>query len=83
MSATISSVYPIAPVPCNQVETLDLEGMKRLLDCVVDQGVDGICVLANYSDCVRHPFEPLSDRTRSGLRELARAVDPFARRWGK
>src|SRR4029079_17416460 len=29
---------------------LDLPGMRRVLDCMIDQGVDGICVLANYSE---------------------------------
>lgn len=51
MSATIfKGVFPIAPVPFNEDETLDLESMKRVLDCMIDQGVDGICVLANYSE---------------------------------
>ncbi|MFK7858129.1 MAG: dihydrodipicolinate synthase family protein [Granulosicoccus sp.] len=45
-----AGVYPIAPVPFNEDETLDLDGMKRVLDCMIDQGVDGICVLANYSE---------------------------------
>ncbi|MFK8081081.1 MAG: dihydrodipicolinate synthase family protein [Granulosicoccus sp.] len=45
-----SGVYPIAPVPFNEDESLDLDGMRRVLDCMIDQGVDGICVLANYSE---------------------------------
>jgi len=47
---TYKGVFPIAPVPFHDDEALDLEGMKRVLDCMVDQGVDGICVLANYSE---------------------------------
>ncbi|MFK7995262.1 MAG: dihydrodipicolinate synthase family protein [Granulosicoccus sp.] len=47
---TYSGVYPIAPVPFNDDESLDLDGMKRVLDCMIDQGVDGICILANYSE---------------------------------
>lgn len=43
-------VYPIAPVPFHDDESLDLDGMKRVLDCMIDQQVDGICVLANYSE---------------------------------
>jgi 2-keto-3-deoxy-L-arabinonate dehydratase len=27
---------------------LDLPGMRRVLDCMIDQRVDGICILANY-----------------------------------
>jgi len=45
-----SGVYPIAPVAFNDDETIDIEGSKRALDCMIDQGVDGICVLANYSE---------------------------------
>ncbi len=50
MSSPYTGVYPIAPVPFNDDESLDLDGMKRVLDCMIDQGVDGICILANYSE---------------------------------
>lgn len=51
MSKSIySGVFPIAPVAFNEDETLDVDGTKRALDCMIDQGVDGICVLANYSE---------------------------------
>lgn len=43
-------VYPIAPTPFHANGDLDLDGQKRVLDCMVDQGVDGICLLANYSE---------------------------------
>ena len=43
-------VYPIAPTPFNDDETIDLDGQKRVLDCMIDQNVDGICILANYSE---------------------------------
>ena len=45
-----SGVYPIAPTPFHEDETIDLEGQKRVLDCMIDQNVDGICILANYSE---------------------------------
>jgi 2-keto-3-deoxy-L-arabinonate dehydratase len=35
------------------------------------------------SDAVRHPLEALHPATRSGLLELARAVNPLALRWGR
>src|SRR6201989_1210436 len=41
---------PIAPTPFTPTGELDLEGQRRVLDCMVDQGVDGICILANYSE---------------------------------
>ncbi len=49
-STTYSGIYPIAPTPFKPSGDLDLDGQRRVLDCMIDQGVDGICVLANYSE---------------------------------
>ena len=46
----LRGVFPIAPTPFTPTGELDLEGQRRVLDCMVDQGVDGICILANYSE---------------------------------
>ncbi len=46
----LRGVVPIAPTPFTPTGELDLEGQRRVLDCMVDQGVDGICILANYSE---------------------------------
>ena len=48
--APFAGVFPIAPTPFAESGELDLEGMRRVLDCMVDQGVDGVCILANYSE---------------------------------
>lgn len=45
-----AGIFPIAPTPFTDNGDLDLEGQKRVLDCMIDQGVDGICILANYSE---------------------------------
>ncbi len=45
-----TGIYPIAPTPFTAAGDLDLDGQRRVLDCMIDQGVDGICVLANYSE---------------------------------
>ncbi|MEC9196909.1 MAG: dihydrodipicolinate synthase family protein [Pseudomonadota bacterium] len=50
MTKPYSGIWPVAPTPFNPDGTLDLEGMKRVLDCMIDQGVDGICILANFSE---------------------------------
>ena len=42
--------WPVAPTPFKPNGEIDKEGMKRVLDCMVDQEVDGICILANYSE---------------------------------
>lgn len=46
----LTGVVPIAPTPFTANGDLDLDGMRRVLECMIDQGVDGICILANYSE---------------------------------
>lgn len=60
-----TGVYPIAPTPFTEAGDLDLDGMRRVIDCMIDQGVDGICILANYSEQFL-----LSDEERNTLLEL-------------
>ena len=60
-----SGVFPIAPTPFTEDGALDLEGQRRVLDCMIDQGVDGICILANYSEQFL-----LSDAERDALLDL-------------
>jgi 2-keto-3-deoxy-L-arabinonate dehydratase len=48
--APLRGVIPIAPTPFAENGDLDLAGQRRVLDCMIDQGVDGICILANYSE---------------------------------
>ncbi|WP_299625132.1 dihydrodipicolinate synthase family protein [Pelagibius sp.] len=45
-----SGIWPVAPTPFNDDGTLDLDGMRRVLDCMIDQGSDGLCILANFSE---------------------------------
>lgn len=60
-----TGVLPIAPTPFAANGDLDLDGMRRVIDCMVDQGVDGICILANYSEQFL-----LSDAERDALLDL-------------
>lgn len=60
-----SGIWPIAPTAFSDDGTLDLEGMARILDCMIDQGVDGICILANFSEQFL-----LSDAERDTLTRL-------------
>jgi dihydrodipicolinate synthase/N-acetylneuraminate lyase len=48
--APSGGVLPIAPTPFTASGELDLEGQRRVLDCMIDQRVDAICILANYSE---------------------------------
>jgi 2-keto-3-deoxy-L-arabinonate dehydratase len=61
-----TGIFPVAPTPFTETGELDLEGMRRVLDCMVDQGVDGICILANYSEQFL-----LSDAERETLLQLS------------
>ena len=68
MTEAFAGVFPIAPTPFDDSGALDLNGQKRVLDCMIDQGVDGICILANYSE----QFS-LSDEERGRLLDLCLA----------
>jgi dihydrodipicolinate synthase/N-acetylneuraminate lyase len=61
----LSGVFPIAPTPFTPDGELDLDGQRRVLECMIDQGVDGICILANYSEQFL-----LSDDERDTLLDL-------------
>lgn len=68
MTDIYRGVFPVAPTPFTESGALDLEGQKRVLDCMIDQGVDGLCILANYSEQFL-----LSDEEREILIELCLA----------
>lgn len=59
-------VFPIAPTPFLSDEALDIDGAGRVIDYLVEAGVDGTCILANYSE----QFS-LTDLERSRLQELS------------
>ena len=61
-----SGVWPVAPTPFHEDGSLDGEGMRRVLDCMIDQGADAICVLANFSEQFL-----LSDAERETLMRLS------------
>lgn len=46
----LTGILPVAPTPFHADGRVDEEGMRRVLDCLIDQGVDAICILANYSE---------------------------------
>jgi len=49
-AAPHTGIFPVAPTPFTENGDLDLDGQRRVMDCMIDQGVDGICILANYSE---------------------------------
>ena len=47
---TYSGILPVVPTTFTHTGELDLDSQRRALDCIVDQGVDGACILANFSE---------------------------------
>ncbi len=58
-------VFPIVPTPFRDSGELDIESQRRVIDCMVEQGNDGLCLLANYSEQFA-----LSDRERALLLDV-------------
>lgn len=50
MTEPYKGILPIAPTIFHDNGDLDVEGNRRVMDLMVDQGVDGICILANFSE---------------------------------
>ncbi len=66
MKTPLTGILPVAPTPFHADGTVDHDGMRRVLDCMIDQGVDAICILANYSEQF-----VLSDDERADLMRLS------------
>ena len=58
-------IWPVAPTPFTENGAIDDDGMRRVLDCMIDQGCDGLCILANFSEQFL-----ISDAERDHLMEL-------------
>ncbi|MEP3428262.1 MAG: dihydrodipicolinate synthase family protein [Roseibium sp.] len=65
MTNKYAGIWPVAPTPFQEDGQIDTDGMKRVLDCMIDQGVDGICILANFSEQFL-----ISDAEREALTRL-------------
>lgn len=66
MKTPLTGILPVAPTPFHDDGRVDEEGMRRVLDCIIDQGVDAICILANYSEQF-----VLSDEERATLMRIS------------
>ena len=65
MTEPYRGVFPVVPTTFSESGALDLDSQRRVLDCMVDQGSDGICILANYSEQFL-----LSDEERATLADV-------------
>lgn len=50
MTEPYKGIIPIVPTIFHENGDLDVEGNRRVMDLSVDQGVDGVCILANFSE---------------------------------
>ena len=50
MNTQFKGIWPVVPTPFLNDGSVDYEGMRRVLDFTIDCGVDGICILANFSE---------------------------------
>ena len=50
MKKPLTGVLPVAPTVFHEDGSLDLAGQARVMDLMVDQGSDAICILANFSE---------------------------------
>jgi 2-keto-3-deoxy-L-arabinonate dehydratase len=73
-SKPYSGIWPVAPTPFTDNGAVDFESMKRVIDCMVDQGVDGICILANFSEQFLLSDAERADLTRLCLEQTAGRV---------
>jgi len=74
MTEAYKGIWPVAPTPFHDDGTVDEEGMRRVLDLMVDQGVDGVCILANFSEQFLLTDEERARLTRVSLEHLAGRV---------
>jgi len=69
-----NGIWPVAPTAFGPDGTLDDDGNRRIMDCMIDQGVDGICILANYSEQFLLSDEERDSLTRLSIEQVAGRV---------
>lgn len=74
MKQPLTGILPVAPTPFHADGTIDPDGMRRVLDCMIDQGVDAICLLANYSEQFLLSDEERAILTKVSLEHVAGRV---------
>ena len=67
-------IFPVAPTTFDESGALDLASQKRCLDFMIDSGVDGICILANFSEQFLLSDEEREVLTRVALEHIAGRV---------
>jgi len=67
-------IFPVVPTPFTEAGELDLPSQKRAVDFMIDSGVDGLCILANFSEQFVLSDEEREVLTRTILEHVAGRV---------
>ncbi|MEG0114754.1 MAG: dihydrodipicolinate synthase family protein [Comamonas sp.] len=67
-------IYPVVPTTFHEDGQLDLVSQLRCVDFMIDSGVDGLCILANYSEQFLLGDEEREILTRAVLEHVAGRV---------
>ncbi|KAF1020545.1 MAG: L-2-keto-3-deoxyarabonate dehydratase [Paracidovorax wautersii] len=67
-------IFPVVPTTFHPDGTLDLASQKRRLDFMIDSGVDGLCILANFSEQFLIADDEREILTRTALEHVAGRV---------
>ncbi|MGY6270380.1 dihydrodipicolinate synthase family protein [Achromobacter denitrificans] len=67
-------IFPVVPTPFTESGELDLPSQKRAVDFIIDSGVDGLCILANFSEQFVLSDEERDTLTRIILEHVAGRV---------
>ncbi|MDF8359657.1 dihydrodipicolinate synthase family protein [Achromobacter anxifer] len=67
-------IFPVVPTTFTESGELDLPSQKRAVDFMIDSGVDGLCILANFSEQFVLSDEEREILTRTILEHVAGRV---------
>ena len=67
-------IFPVVPTTFHEDGRLDLDSQKRCLDFMIDAGVDGVCILANFSEQFSLSDAEREVLTRTSLEHVAGRV---------
>jgi len=67
-------IFPVVPTPFTESGELDLPSQKRAVDFMIDSGVDGLCILANFSEQFVLSYDEREILTRTILEHVAGRV---------
>lgn len=67
-------IFPVVPTTFTETGELDLHSQKRAVDFMIDAGVDGLCILANFSEQFSLADDERDRITRTVLEHVAGRV---------